>query len=314
MTNELKEAVKSRLLITVLFMAQLMLTQYVVADDIPVKNIDYIFIAGEQEGLSLPTDLVVDGSGQIYVVDSGNDRIAIFSEDGEYLRSFGQTGKLPGQFSGPVGIAIDSQQRLLVADKGNNRIQIFDLRGNVIKTFETLFKSKAVNPVDVVVSKDGKRIYVTGNKTHNVMVYGSNGKLLHHWGGEGSAKSLFRYPATAALSDRGLLYIVDVLNTRVQAFDEKGKHVINVGGWGVLQGQLFRPKGVALDSSGNIYVGDSYMGVIQVFDSNHRFSHVLGDGGDVKTFSTPAGIFVDARNRLYVAEMLENQVSVYQLR
>ncbi|MDH5388944.1 MAG: 6-bladed beta-propeller, partial [Gammaproteobacteria bacterium] len=59
---------------------------------------------------------------------------------------------------------------------------------------------------------------------------------------------------------------------------------------------------------------DSYMGVIQVFDSNHRFSHVLGEKGNPEIFSTPSGIFVDNNQRLYVAEMLSNRVSVYQLR
>jgi tripartite motif-containing protein 71 len=289
-------------------------SRFAIAAEIPTRNISHVVTIGGHEVLSLPTDLVVDQSGQIYVVDSGNDRVAIFSKDGSYLRAFGETGKRPGQFDGPVGIAIDDNKRLLVADKGNNRIQIFDLNGKVIDTFKTLYRDKAVNPVDVAVNNDGSEISVTGNANHRVMVYNSDGDLLRHWGGEGADKALFRYPATTVMSDDNRLYVVDVLNTRVQVFDNKGKHILDVGGWGVQPGQFFRPKGVAIGKSKMIYVSDSYMGVIQVFDDHHRFSHVLGEKGKPKIFSTPTGIFVDASNRLYVAEMYDNRVSVYQLR
>ena len=294
--------------------AILLIAQFAVAEETPTEGIEHIVTVGEDAGLSLPTDIVADDSGRIYVVDSGNDRVAIFNEEGEYLRSFGETGDRPGQFKGPVGIAIYENKRLLVADKGNNRIQIFDLAGKVLYTFKTVFQKQAVKPVDVAINNQGDQIFVTGNAHHRVMVYNLDGKLLHHWGGEGANKGLFRYPATAAVSPDNNLYVVDVLNTRVQVFGSEGKHILDVGSWGVLPGQLFRPKGVAIDKSGLVYVSDSYMGVIQVFDSSHRFSHVLGNKGVPKIFSTPTGIFVDDNQHLYVSEMFDNQVSVYQLR
>lgn len=284
------------------------------AAEIPTKNIEHIVTIDGDAELSLPTDIVVDDSGFIYVVDSGNDRVSVFNEEGEYLRSFGKTGKQAGQFQGPVGIAIGTDERLYVADKGNNRIQIFDLNGKLIKTFKTMFEDQEVRPVDVAISKEGDQIFVTGNANHRVMVYDRDGNLLNHWGGEGANKGMFRYPATAAVSPDNKLYVVDVLNTRVQVFEGDGKYILDVGSWGVLPGQLFRPKGVAIDNSGLVYISDSYMGVIQVFDSNHRFSHVLGDRGIPKIFSTPSGIYVDKHQRLYVAEMLDNKISVYQLR
>lgn len=291
----------------------LSITQFAVAEEIPTKSINHIVTIGADDLLNQPTDIVADHSGRIYVVDSGNDRVSVFNEKGEFLRSFGETGNQPGQFYEPVGIAIDTNERLLVADKGNNRIQIFDLNGKIIKVFKTVYQDQPVNPVDVVVNNEGNHIFVTGNANHRVMVYNMDGKLLHSWGGEGADKGMFRYPATVSVSSNDFLYVVDVLNTRVQVFDIRGKHLLDVGAWGVLPGQLFRPKGVAVDMSGQVYVSDSYTGVIQVFDSHHRFSHVLGDEGDPKIFSTPTGIFVDSNRRLYVAEMFDNRVSVYQL-
>ncbi len=303
---------KRRVLLFVI--AALSITQIAVAAEIPTKSLNHIVTIGDDDSLSQPTDVVVDRSGRIYVVDSGNDRVAIFDKSGKYLSGFGGSGKRPGQFDGPVGIAIDDNERLFVADKGNNRIQIFDLNGKVINTFKTMHQKQAVAPIDIAVNNEDDQIFVTGNANHRVMVYDHDGDLLQHWGGEGVDKAQFRYPATTVMSADKKLYVVDVLNTRVQVFDNNGKHILDVGGWGVLPGQLFRPKGVAIDKFGWIYVSDSYMGVIQVFDNNHRFSHVLGDNGTPKIFSTPTGIFVDINHRLYVAEMFDNRVSVYQLR
>ena len=55
------------------------------------------------------------------------------------------------------------------------------------------------------------------------------------------------------------------------------------------------------------------MDVIQVFDDAHQFIHVLGTGGKPHRFISAAGIAIDDTNRLYVAEVLKNRVSVYQL-
>ncbi|MGH3056227.1 MAG: 6-bladed beta-propeller, partial [Gaiellaceae bacterium] len=72
-----------------------------------------------------PTRAAVDPSGNVYVVDYGNHRIEIFSNDGVYLGQFGGMGRGPGQFLGPIGIAIDANGFIYVADANNNRIQKF---------------------------------------------------------------------------------------------------------------------------------------------------------------------------------------------
>jgi sugar lactone lactonase YvrE len=83
----------------------------------------------------------------------------------------------------------------------------------------------------------------------------------------------------------------------------------------VEKGHFFRPKGVAVDGRDRVYVSDSYMGVIQVFDPQGKLIGVLGETGrkTIRRFTTPAGLFIDMRNRLYVVEMKANRVGVYQI-
>ena len=263
--------------------------------------------------LVLPADVAVGSNGRIYVVDGGNHRVVAFDSSGKFLFTIGRRGAGPGELRDPVGIATDSRGRVYVADKGNGRVQVFDAAGALERAIPVVDVNGPARPIGVVVSERGERIYVTGNMNHNVMVFDADGKLMREWGAEGVATGQFRYPASMALHD-GMLYVVDGLNSRVQIFTEAGLFQYQVGEWGVLPGQLFRPKGIALDGKGRIYVSDGYMDVVQVYDTDYRLLYVFGAGGELRRFKAPGGMAIDpATNRLYVVEMLENRVSVFQL-
>lgn len=277
---------------------------------IPTAELHPLFTLSE--GLALPSDVAVGGDGRIYVVDSGNHRIAVFERGGKRLFTFGSHGSGPGQLRDPVGIGIDASGKVYVADKGNHRIQIFAANGTYARALAVKAGGKNVAPVDVAVDAAGKTVYVTGNSNHKVMAFSPEGRLLYQWGGEGMNRGEFRYPATIVVGADGRVYVVDVLNTRVQVRDPNGSFY-TVGEWGVLPGQLFRPKGVALDRRGRVYVSDSYLDVVQVFNNAYQFLYVLGSGGKPQPLISAAGITVDSNNRLYVAEMLKHRVTVFEL-
>ena len=54
--------------------------------------------------------------GDVFVVDSDNDRIKVFRADGRFLREWGTSGFDPGQFDGPAGVAVDASGNVFVAD------------------------------------------------------------------------------------------------------------------------------------------------------------------------------------------------------
>ena len=71
-----------------------------------------------------PEGLTYDSVGNLYIVDSGNDRIAV-AQNSEVLGVSGTNGTALGQFSGPVNISV-GERGVYVADTGNNRIQSFN--------------------------------------------------------------------------------------------------------------------------------------------------------------------------------------------
>jgi DNA-binding beta-propeller fold protein YncE len=68
----------------------------------------------------------VDAQDRIYVADSCNHRIQIFSADGKFIRQYGTAGSGLGELSYPYDVAVDAHGYQFVCEFGNSRIQVFD--------------------------------------------------------------------------------------------------------------------------------------------------------------------------------------------
>lgn len=75
--------------------------------------------------LNRPQGLTMDAEGNILVCDSKNDRVVIFSPEGEFMGDFGRHGKEDGQFDRAVDITVAPDGKIAVIDLGHNRVQIF---------------------------------------------------------------------------------------------------------------------------------------------------------------------------------------------
>jgi DNA-binding beta-propeller fold protein YncE len=81
--------------------------------------------AQEAGQLRSPWGIALDGSGDVYVTDTGNHRVQKFDKEGNFITQWGGFGVGEGQFNFPYGIAIDARGSVFVADSGNHRIQQF---------------------------------------------------------------------------------------------------------------------------------------------------------------------------------------------
>lgn len=102
----------------------------------PVIKLGDLDSPDEHTAFYLPAAVAVDRGGNIYVLDSGNNRIQKFSPDGKFLASFGRFGQGPGEFVYPGWLDIDSAGNLYVADPHNQRIQVLGPDGKNIKTIK----------------------------------------------------------------------------------------------------------------------------------------------------------------------------------
>ena len=86
----------------------------------------------EMPGFRKPFSVEIDASGKSYVVDTDNDSITIWDQNGTFLRRIGSNGGANGQMSDPVDIAVTTHE-IYVIERGNHRVQVFDLNGNYLR-------------------------------------------------------------------------------------------------------------------------------------------------------------------------------------
>jgi len=82
---------------------------------------------GQFEGFVGPNAVATDSSGNVYVVDGGNNRIQKFNSNGSFITKWGSGsyGYADGYLFSPAGIAVDSSGNVYVTDNGHRRIQVF---------------------------------------------------------------------------------------------------------------------------------------------------------------------------------------------
>jgi len=107
------------------------------------------------EPLDKIRDIAVDNSGKIYVCDGGNYRVVIFDSTGNYLKSFGNKGRGPGEFLNPSRISFDKENRIYILDSKLRRVNQFTKDGEFIKS-----ASVREMVLDIAV-KDSSSIYLS---------------------------------------------------------------------------------------------------------------------------------------------------------
>ncbi len=236
--------------------------------------------AGSGDGqLRAPRDAATDSSGNIYVVDYGNDRISKFGPTGTWIKNWGSSGGLDGQFRRPYGVDLDVNNNIYVADSTNHRIQVFDTNGTFLAKYGvdgtaggqfTMLRRVAVAPG--VSNPDVYGADLWGYKVDRIsQTAGFNFTYQQTFGGVAPPDGLFNEPSGLYV-DASHVYVADSVNQRMQRFDATtGAWQMKWGerGWG---GDLLGfnwPRDLTLSTATNtIWVADTKNGRLVEFDPN----------------------------------------------
>lgn len=244
-----------------------------------------------------PWGVAVDSVGNIYVADSGNNRIQKFDQDGVFLKKWGGLGTGNGQLQYPKGIAIDQSGKIYVTDRDNHRVQIFDTEGNFLGKFGGYGSGDGQlnGPCGISLDQTGN-VYVVDKFNHRVQKFDSSGHYICKWGNQGSDAGEFNYPSGIIVDRFGNVYVSDG-NGNIQKFDTDGNLLGRWSAWVFGGVSLFAPEGLAVDDSGNIFAAHPYINKIYEFDS---------DGRLLQTFyfqdRQPTGIVLDLDGNVYVTD------------
>lgn len=178
-------------------------------------------IQGDSPGrFGYPTDVVIDRAGNFYVSEYGeNDRIQVFSPQGEWLRQWGGPGSEPGEFLRPRAMAINDRDEIFVADSCNHRIQVFDTSGRMLRMWGARGTEPGMMafPYDICIGPDGS-VYVCEYGNSRVQKFTQDGKPLGVWGTYGRGDGQLFNPWALAVDHQGAVSVIDSSNHRVQRF------------------------------------------------------------------------------------------------
>jgi DNA-binding beta-propeller fold protein YncE len=125
------------------------------------------FGAGEGR-FSKPGGMTVDRHGELFVCDTGNDRVQVLSSTGNFLRDIRVCAGEPGCEPGDVAIGTDGAT--YVADAGLGRVIVLDKDGNVGCAVDRVPDESFMHPRSVAISHTGV-LYVLDGGTDEVHVF-----------------------------------------------------------------------------------------------------------------------------------------------
>ena len=292
--------------------------------------------------LRSPQGVALDGSGNLYITDRGNERIRkvdssgnISTVAGNGMAGFGgdSGAATAAQLSDPSGgVALDGSGNLYIVDRGNDRIRKVDSAG-VISTVAG--REQLSGPLGVAPDGSGN-LYIADAGNHRIHKVDSAGVITTVAGsgtagfsGDSSAavSAQLNFPSDVAPDGAGNLYIADFGNNRIRKVDSAGV-ISTVAGSGTAgfsgdggaatAAQLNSPNGMALDGAGNLYIADGLNHRIRKVDSDGNISTVAGDGtnsygGDggaatAAQLDTPADVALDAAGNLYIVDNNNNRI------
>jgi RHS repeat-associated protein len=221
--------------------------------------------------LNNPSGIATDGSGNVWVADTANNRVEKFSAAGAFVAAYGTLGSGTLQFKGPSGIAIDSAGTVWVSDTGNNRVEALTSAGAYAGAFSTgagsaptALATLKFGTEQTVYIGVGSQFYAFRGSTPNLMI------PTGVYGGAGTGNGQFTGVGGLAVDETASrLYVTDVGGHRVEVYSTSPgvNYTSQYGTAGTGEGHLGTPEGLAVQS-GKVFVADKTNANVQKFSGS----------------------------------------------
>jgi len=278
---------------------------------IPPPRFLFLFDGIPKAPMRKPTGVAVHPkTKRVYVADTYNSRISVFTTRGRYLFSFSDVGE-EGKLKKPLYIAFDKHGDVYVTDRRLEGIYIFTPEGDFIRKFIPNNDPKFDwQPTALTFDRKGN-LYVTDiQRMHRVLVFDPYGLLKLEFGTtgqalrEGERPGEFAFPNGIVVDKTGKIFVADSNNRRIQVFSPKGKFLYFIPTGGL-------PRGIDIGYKNRIHVVDVMAHNVLVFTTKGRPLCAFGELGiNPAQFYFPNGL--DTMGRwIYVTDTLNNRVEVW---
>lgn len=220
----------------------------------------------------------IDGDDRLWVSDTLNHRLQVFTLEGKLVRVIGARGSGPAHFNEPGAILVDGRGEVFVADAGNNRVQVLDSNGKFLREWGGYGtqNGQLIHPIYLEMDPSEERIYVL-DITPRIQVFDRQGRFLFKWGSYGLGPGQFKSPLKIASGRDSMIYVTDEALNRVTKFTPDGKFVTMWGKHGSGPGEFYLPNGIGVDSQNRVWVVDYGNHRGQTFTADGKFLFMWGE-------------------------------------
>jgi uncharacterized protein YjbI with pentapeptide repeats len=221
-------------------------------------------------------------NGNVYVVDTANNRIQKFNSSLTWVWSVGSTGSGNSQFNTPRRIAIDASENIYITDAENNCVKKFDSSGSFLLKFGTYGTGTGqfTTPYGIAVDS-AYNVFVTDNNSR-VQQFGSDGTYI-------TSYSIFNSKAIS-LDSAGNMYITST-NQSIYKYSSSGTLLLT------LASQGYNPTGISVDTITNNFA--------VIFESS-QYCRIYNSTGTLQvstyfnsTMNTPQGVYYNNTTLFY---------------
>ena len=262
--------------------------------------------------LQRPQAGVVDSRGRIFVTDASRQAVFVFDEQAGELQVWDRaagTVRLPLARS---GVALgrrraDSGRRRRTRPGRASRCEGRAARQHRQRHAAAADRAGARRPSAVCCSSP-IRVPTTSRSSPTTALWSARSAGAASATASSTARRTSRSPPRRAVRHRQSEQPHPGLRTPTGRVP-----ITTFGRAGCIVGNLVRPKGVAADGEGNVYVVEGYYDSLLVFSAEASSCMPIGGTGSATgSFYLPAGVWVDTNNRVFVADMFNGRVVIFQ--
>jgi DNA-binding beta-propeller fold protein YncE len=261
--------------------------------------------------LDEPRGISVSLMGDIYIADTGHNRIVKLDAKAKYVNHVGGFGWKNNQFDAPVDVFASDGLNIYVADLNNQRIQRYSKKLDHVSSFGgskltelSIEASKTLDepigrPAGIAVSSQGDLFY-SDSENDRIVRINRFGKKENTFGGFSEGRGKLKDPGKICVTSN-FVYVAD--ENRIVVFDYFGNYIREIG-----SGLLKKPADITVDQKGRLYVADTEKRTVMVFSSDGDYlTSILS-----YTFEQPVAIDC-LFNKLYLLDAGTRAVIVFQI-
>jgi sugar lactone lactonase YvrE len=268
------------------------------------------FAYGPARVMGAPHQVTTDSRLRVIISDPDLRTVHVFDPKGK--TSFSIVGDQDRRLHLPAGVAVDAEDNIYIADSERGMVLVYNQDGQFVRYIGT-FRGESMyeGPNGIAIDRKAGRLYLTDTPRNLVFILDLQGNVLKRVGKDrnGNGSGEFLSPTLIAVSDHGIV-VLDTDRSRIQVLDFDGNRTSSYR----LAPGVDRNNGLAVDSDGDIYISYVAGATIGMYKPDGTSMGTFGQiGSRTGEFRSPEGLWVDAGNRIYIADTGNVRVQVFQV-